>query len=295
MTSVSLDPNGTVNALDSAGSRVYLGGSFTQIGGLRRGRLAEINTRTGGLTGWDPNANHAVYALATAGAKLYVGGAFTTIAGRSRKRLAALRFSSDRPTAWNPSANRTVLTLAATATRVYAGGRFRHIGSRARRYIAALDPRRGVATSWNPRPHFEGDCNDRFGSAAGCDVGPGVLTVALSRSLVYAGGVFTSIGTRPFGYLAALDPRTGSANSWNPDVGDVTWRLLVKGATLYAGGDYGLAAFSLQSGQQSAWSPRLDSVSAFDVSGGNAYVGGESSQFGLSNAFEVFRLPRSPA
>ena len=137
--------------------------------------------------------------------------------------------------AWNPAANGGVLALAVSGTRVYVGGKFTRIGGQPRAYIAALDTRSGAAKAWNPRAHFV-PCNSRITGTAGCDVGPAVLALAVTRSHVYVGGVFTRIGGKPRGYIAALDPRTGAATAWNPNADDYVAALAVSGPTIYVGG-----------------------------------------------------------
>ena len=58
----SWNPNATgqygyVDAIVPSGSLVYVGGSFSTIGGQARNNLAAIDTTTGLATSWDPNPN----------------------------------------------------------------------------------------------------------------------------------------------------------------------------------------------------------------------------------------------
>ena len=55
--------NGTVRAIQVVGTTVYLGGSFTQVGGVGRARLAAVNNSTGAPTAWKPGANAEVLAF----------------------------------------------------------------------------------------------------------------------------------------------------------------------------------------------------------------------------------------
>src|SRR5690606_10801948 len=81
--------NGTVFAIASDGQGGwYLGGSFTEVDGQPRARLAHVNA-LGQLTDWNPGANDWVYTLAVHNNVLYVGGDFTQAGGQSRNRLAA--------------------------------------------------------------------------------------------------------------------------------------------------------------------------------------------------------------
>ena len=86
----SARPNGTVNAAVSDGAGGwYIGGAFTQVGGLVRNRIAQLDA-TGAVTSFDPNASSTVNALAVAGGRVYAGGTFTSIGGLPRANLVAL-------------------------------------------------------------------------------------------------------------------------------------------------------------------------------------------------------------
>jgi hypothetical protein len=77
-------------AVDSSG--LYVGGSFTSIGGQTRNRIARISTTTGlADASWNPNADGRVDALATGGdGVVYAGGTFTQIGTESRTGLAKI-------------------------------------------------------------------------------------------------------------------------------------------------------------------------------------------------------------
>src|SRR5581483_10511021 len=108
------------------------------------------------------------------------------------------------------------------------------------------------ATSWNP---------DADGTVD-------ALTVA--GAVVYAGGVFGSIGGQPRLRLAALDASTGAATAWNPAVrqGSVQ-ALAVAGSTVYVGGAFAgvggatranIGAVDVTSGAATAWNPGADAM-----------------------------------
>jgi len=91
-----------VFALARVGERLYVGGSFTHIGGAPRSYLAAVDTRTGAATAWDPNLELReprhneqnaplpghVAAIAGNGASLYVWGEFDHVSGERRLGLA---------------------------------------------------------------------------------------------------------------------------------------------------------------------------------------------------------------
>ena len=67
-------------------STVYAAGSFNNVGGITRSKIAEINLADGTLTGWNPNANGGatINALATNERYVYVGGSGLTQVGARR-------------------------------------------------------------------------------------------------------------------------------------------------------------------------------------------------------------------
>ena len=70
-----------MRAIQVVGTTIYLGGSFTQVGGVGRARLAAVNNSTGAPTSWKPGANAEVLALGYRNGVLYAGGGFTTAGG----------------------------------------------------------------------------------------------------------------------------------------------------------------------------------------------------------------------
>jgi len=71
-------------------NEVYIGGSFTQVGGTAQGQIARL-TKTGALTSFDPKVRDqpgAVLALAASNSTLYAGGLFFEMGGRLRMKYA---------------------------------------------------------------------------------------------------------------------------------------------------------------------------------------------------------------
>jgi predicted small secreted protein len=152
----------SVYALAVSRQSVYVGGSFTSIGGQTRHDLAAVDARTGTVTAWNPGATpvyglaSVVYALAVSGQTVYAGGAFTAIGGQARNGLAAVDASTGTVTAWNPApgnnryGNPGVSALAVSGQTAYVSGDFPAIGGQARDGLAALEARTGAVTAWNP-------------------------------------------------------------------------------------------------------------------------------------------------
>ena len=86
------DPNanGIARALAIAGSDIYAGGDFSQVGGVSHNDVVRLPIGDGGAndSGWNPIANGSVNALAATNTRLAVGGAFTTVHSQSRQGVA---------------------------------------------------------------------------------------------------------------------------------------------------------------------------------------------------------------
>jgi trimeric autotransporter adhesin len=126
--------NRSVASIAVSGATVYVGGSFTSIGGQPRNRIAALDATTGLATGWNPNANARVFALAISGGTVYAGGDFLKVGGLTRNGIAAIDAGTGTPTSWDPNATNPynhwgmVTTLAVSDGTVYAGGGFVSIG-----------------------------------------------------------------------------------------------------------------------------------------------------------------------
>jgi hypothetical protein len=107
-------PNDRVVALLLSQGVLYVGGSFTRVGGVHRNYLAALDAETGQARRWNPYISGRIYydrstpiprgvwALAALGNTLYIAGQFDSVAARPRPSVAALRFSDATPTAFRP-------------------------------------------------------------------------------------------------------------------------------------------------------------------------------------------------
>ena len=95
-----------VSAILTDGAKVYLGGSFTTIGGVNRNRIALVDDIHGDVYGWNPNADGVVSNMIASGQHLIIGGLFATLGGSDQGRLAV--FIDTTPiwdgAAWSPAA-----------------------------------------------------------------------------------------------------------------------------------------------------------------------------------------------
>ena len=251
------DPNvnGTVQSLATGNGRVYLGGSFSSVGGTSRIRLAAVDATTGAVvSGFNPRTDGLVNSLALAGNTLYAGGTFGSVSGVVRSHLAAVDATTGAlSTTWAPAADDIVkaVDMSADGTRVYVAGSFTTIDGATRRHVAALDPASGAAISSfsHGLPYavvdMAVDASGVFIAGAGgggnfadlnlttgATVWQGgtdgnVQAIATLDGIVYVGGHYDNYCGMQGGQhtcttalqrhkLLAVDEATGTLQSWNP-------------------------------------------------------------------------------
>lgn len=274
-----------VQALTVHGSTLFVGGDFSEVGGLGRSYLAAFDLETGDPVPWMPQPSGPVWCLAPSDTVLYVGGLFGSIGGQERHRVAAIRLTDGGATAWDPSADDAVATLAVGSGTIYAGGLFGRIGGQVRSRIAALDPANGSATSWDPAVHSWGWVN----------------SLSVGGNTVYLGGYFSSVGGEPRNNLAAVDAATDSVLPWRADADGEVETVATSGGAVFAGGLFrrvgglnrsGLVALDGTTGSVSDWNPMTDAdVWAMVPSDGTLNVGGSFGSVGLNPALNVAAIP----
>jgi hypothetical protein len=253
----SYRPRPDVNALQTDGQRLYVGGEFVEAGGQRRNNLAAFDLRDGSLTTWNPDADGDVSALVVAGATVFASGSFQHVNGAPHDGIAKLDQSgTTMPFAANVGG---VLALTRSGDTLYVAGGCDDTANRIERNRGcALNTTTGALLPWNP------------------DADSVVWTLAVSDSAVYAGGVFTEIGRKSRTAVAVLDPVTGDALEWdlhargNANLGSgasaLVSSLVLHGSTLYVGGDFetlggfprdDLAAFDVDTRAPTRWAPAL--------------------------------------
>ena len=261
----------TVTSMAIAGNTLFVGGSFTAIGGKTVSHVAAIDVATGLATTWNANPNNNVTSLAVVGDKLFVGGNFSSIGGKSVSYLAKLDTATGLASTWDAKITSTPWTLSTNGTSVFAGGQFTTAGNTVRNSLAAISLTTGLLTPWNPSA-----------------TGGGVNALALAGDKLIAGGGFTFIGgSHSIPYLVALDTLTGSPivnPSWKATANSTVYALEVVGTRLYIGGYFTtiggtgrnyLAAVDVHDGTPNVWNPNLNSgVFVIAYSGSKVFVSG---------------------
>jgi hypothetical protein len=274
-------PNGPVEALAQVGRVLYVGGSFSEIGGRKRSALAAVDAASGTVRPWDPHLRFVVScdhdtcehltevaALAVAGQTVYAGGLFEGAGDQHRPDAVALDRLTARPTAWAPAPSGPVRALLAAGRVVYIGGSFSRAGGRRRSNLAAVDATRGSATGWRAdvdgevealasRPHFE----------------------------LYVGGNFSRVNGLSANGFAAIDVTTGRTKGWSRGITNSGVSALLRaGRTLYLGGSLTrlsgltrlrIGALNLDTHRASQWNPAANGdVAALAWIRGKVVAGG---------------------
>jgi len=277
---------GQVNTLvyDSSRDLMYVGGTFTVLGGVARSAVAVVPTTpaTGSVgvpIGWDPNPNGGTAVTQTAVAPAaatsittvftvaindtatgtadtgaaVIGGNFTTLADTERQSYAVttsaptVTATNNQPLATGIDVGVTgqVLAQVQVGTTLYIGGNFTWVAGQPRDRVAAIDTTTGDLLAWAP-------------SVTGPGLGSGVVVNALAAhgGYIYIGGSFAAVNGTPRLALAAVSATTGAVTSFAATFSGGTltvWALTVDPVRgqLFVGGAFTtapkprLAAFSL--------------------------------------------------
>jgi hypothetical protein len=212
--------NGSVYAITSAGSRVFVGGNFTTIDGVRHRSLGAVNLTSGAVVKWTANANGEVRALlkSPAGTRIFAGGTFTKIGQQNQSHLSVLSPSSAKILPWAQKPAFRVKALTLDSKNVYVAGAG-HGG-----FIEADGLTRG-------KLHWRAQADGN------------IIDVAVSRNLLMATGHFRLFGSKHFPrvHLAALSAATGKVDqSWVADENQVLGGFSVLGSRdhVWAGGNF---------------------------------------------------------
>jgi hypothetical protein len=206
--------SGSVLALAVSGDTVYVGGTFTSVGGQPRSNLAAVST-AGTVSDWTPAPDGPVYALESSDRALTVGGRFSRMGNVERAFLAAFDPSGNL-TPWAPAPNGYVTSFTRDGSTLYVGGYFTAIGQSARSMAAAFGTD-GALLPWSPS--ITGTFASSRWSVASRS--PGVSGLAASGGVVYLAGDFTQVGGEDRRGLAAVDS-TGASTPFRLEVPSAT-------------------------------------------------------------------------
>lgn len=227
---LSAGASDNVDCLLLVGTDLYVGGTFTSLGGSARDNAGVVST-AGVVGAWNPDTNASVLALAHDSGIIYLGGTFSTVSGGTGRNALAAFATDGTLQAWNPGATltRTVRALAIDSGIVYIGGNFTVLGGSARNALGAVATD-GTLQSWNP------SVRNAFSASQG-----NVRTLAVVDGVVYIGGNFDQVSLTTRNNLAAVGT-DGTLSSWNPNVTPASsagsangvYQLFVRSDNVYA-------------------------------------------------------------
>jgi hypothetical protein len=229
--------NRYVTALAVSGNNVYVGGSFTNAGGVAANNIAMWNGSSWSALGSGVSGGQflvGVDSLAVSGTNLYVGGSFTNAGGVAANSIAVWNGSSW--SALGSGVDGSVSALLVSGTNLYVGGSFMDVnaGDVAATNIAVWD-----GNNWSALAGGVGNSNLGY-----------VNAMAVSGTNLYVGGNFTNADVESAINIAvwngaswsSMGSGVGSANGaandyeWVDSMAAVAGNLFVSGYFGSAGG-----------------------------------------------------------
>lgn len=280
------------------GGEVFVGGDFTQLGGVACAHLCEITIGSGVVNAaFLPALDGTVRTIAsnatgtdadgapTGATRLYVGGDFANVGATAMNYLARFDLSTagyPLDAAWIPQPDNIVRALAIATTgsltdRIHVGGDFSLIGIDTatdddrghNRYLAAIS----TGSTATKIATFNQDGDDSVH----------VLAATPDARTVVVGGDLHTLAFTDQARIAALSASSGSLDStWKPGIADGEVRALAvteDGSAVYAGGSFTqiqhstdpavtrnrLARFRANDAGLFDWNPDISSGTVYDM------------------------------
>ena len=222
-----LNAPGMVTALSPDGTRLYVGGDFTNVGGAgggTRGHIAAFNTATGALIStFTPSVDGRVKAIAATNTTVYFGGSFDSVNGVSRTRLAAVSATDGSLLSWSPTADDNIVStmlINPSGDKVVVGGQFSTLDGQAAPGLGALDPISGALLPFAANQQVQNS-------------GPnaGITSLTTDGTQIYGTGFVFGAGGNLEGIFAA-DGESGAIN-WIDDCHGDNYDTLPLGSVIY--------------------------------------------------------------
>ncbi len=330
---LSFNPNlnGAANSVDSDGTYVYVGGSFSTVGGVSRSRVAKL-TVAGALVPGFLSPSAAVNEVVVRGSRLFIGGAFKNVGGTANPRFALAAYDKNTmallPQVAVPftglynggSTNIKRFDVSPDGSKLVAVGNFTSVGGQPRAQVAVVDlPATANATvaTWS---------TDRFNAAhnASCasvfdtfmrdvDFSPDGSYFAVTATGAFGGGL--DAGTLCDTTTRWESKSTGNDPTWADYTGgDTTYGVAVTGAAIYVGGHMrwennpyqgdqagagavpreGIAALDPVNGLPLTWNPgraRGVGAQALYATSTGLWVGSDTTRIGKETHYRLAFMP----
>lgn len=270
--------NGTVSTAALDGNKLFLGGSFTSIGGRPCDGIAVIDVATALANEWNPSFDNIneidnrrsggiINKLFTDNGKLYVGGIFTNIGTEYRSYFARFNTNDLSLDNWFSVADGSVKIIEKMGNNLFTAGDFNKIGGKLRTNFACLNLETGVVQP------IVAELNN---------VANDILNV--DNDQIFICGQFTSVNGISRNKVAKINLDNGQLGSFNPSVNFPSWPVdrIESGTYLYVFYDRGITVLDKNSGTAIGWriNPSGYIFAAKELNG-KLYVGGSFS--GIDN------------
>lgn len=277
------DVDYSVTTIEVSGQYVFVGGSFSEIGGVQRPCLARLEIATGKVTDWGPRVDGSFYpsveSMTVRNNILYIGGDFTEVRPYVQTGIAAIDMESGLAMQWNPALGGTFLEPVRKMVPTEAGlciiGDFKSVRGLPRTGFACVDYNTALPTSLA----LTHDGN--------------FLSMASQGNTLYLGGTFRSLQGQKRDYFALLDLNTGEIQPWAPTLNGSVDRLSLDSDTLYVAGAFTaidgisrsrVAALNTTEKRVRGWRPMVsDDVLAIVPTPGGVFLGGTFNSIGGEN------------
>ncbi len=220
LSNLNIGFNSSVNAITSEPGAVYVGGAFTNTGGVSSYGVT-LDTVSGLQNLTTPVVNNTVWASIPDGAGgYYIGGDFTDVNGVARNRIARILADGSVDLSFNPNAQSRVSALALSGGILYMGGNFIQVSGTTRNALAAVDATTGALTAWNPNVNGQ------------------VNAIEMNGTTMYIGGSFTTVGGLNRVRLAEINLTTGLPTALRVDIDNTVFALKSTATDLFVGGQF---------------------------------------------------------
>lgn len=273
--------NGSVDiVIELDSGQILIAGTFTQVEGVNRGRIARLNTDGSLDTTFDPQAGGAIAAmLVQPDGKIVIAGSFTDVGGEPRNRVARLNEDGTVDMAFDPNVSSSVLALALEDDgQILIGGTFSTVS-------ADLTARSRIA-----RLNMDGTLDATFDPDADNTV---YAIEVQSDGKILVGGTFSDVGSGGIELLARLNANGTADTGFDPDVAGSLIRTIAvetDGGVLFGGTFASVGGASIDNVARVSSSGTVDVGFAPDPNGvvrdifvqqdGGVLIAGEFSTFG---------------
>ena len=240
-TSFNPAPDGPVHAIlvRKDTGQIIVGGGFTDIDGVVRGHVAQLNS-DGSLDTLNPTASDSVNAvLLQADGKLVLGGAFTTVQPGAtgdvitRNRLARFNTDGTLDTSFDPNADNSIYTLAQQADgKILVGGTFTSFTPNSATTTVTRNSLARLNLDGTPDTAFDPNGGNYGGTVTS-------LVVQPNDQMILVGGTFTKVGGWTRNGIARLQTTGDNDASFDPNVnGQVATIALQKDGSILVAGSF---------------------------------------------------------